>query len=170
MGMMRMHSMFPSMGTERKPRLATEEVVTLDTVKARAKRRAMQLVGIEDAIISMDPGEVSVTAMPSRMGYDDTIIEAEIPTEYGVDDSWIHLDENGGAPGVSDYLSEGMSGFGAETTVRDVVVGGATPPQAATPVGMVPGKRGGGLPKWVIPVAIGGAVLVGALMLLKKKK
>jgi len=199
MGMMRMHSMFPSMGTAPRAMKIAGDRPTVDTVKARAKRRAMQLVGIEDRVISMDPGEVSTTAMPSRMGYDDTIIEAEIPTEYGVDDSWILLDETAQGMGFLPLIMAAVSAVGgmvagqqqkkaakaqaqaqkkAAKSAEKVAAAQAAAEEArakaqaeAARIAAGGAPKGKGLPMWAWAAIIGGGVLVlgGGLLVATKK-
>jgi hypothetical protein len=193
MGMMRMHSMFPSMGTAPRAMKIAGDRPTVDTVKARAKRRAMQLVGIEDRVISMDPGEVSTTAMPSRMGYDDTIIEAEIPTEYGVDDSWILLDETAQGMGFIPLILGALSAVGgliggsqqkkaaeaqakaqkkaASAAQKVATIQANAQIEAARLAAEGEAAKGKGLPMWAWAAIIGGGVLLlggGALVATRK--
>jgi hypothetical protein len=194
MPIMRPHSLFPTLG--HRIRLAKDPgEFAPDTVKGRIKRKALQLMTIEDEALVTDVRDLDFTSMPMREGYDDSIMASEVSPEYGIDDSWLRLDEES-ARGVGQY---GSAIIGAASTAASMYgqmqaakageksaaaqLKAAKEGRRAAEVGaksdveiarmQLEASKRKGLPKWALPSIIGVGVLglgVAAYFLFFRKK
>lgn len=195
MPIMRPHSLFPTLSTRLVPRGDPGQFAS-DTPKGRIKRRALELMGVEDAAITMDVRDLDFSNMPQREGYDDSIIASEVSDEYGVDDSWTRLDEES-ARGVGQWAGSLITAAGTAASMYGQMQAAKSGEKQASAqlkaaqegrkaaetqskssveiarIQAAAAGRQGGLPKWAMPVIIGVGVLglgAAAYFLTRKKK
>jgi hypothetical protein len=184
---MRPHSLFPSLAHRIRLKKDPGEFAP-DTVRGRVKRRALQLMAIEDEALVTDIRNVDFSAMPLREGYDDSIVASEVSPEFGIDDSWMMLDEES-ARGVGQWVggvlqaaSTAASMFGQVQAAKAGAAAAKTQLKAAKQarsaaeteaksqveiarIQAAAGAKKGGLPKWALPAIIGvGAIGLGAAL------